>query len=396
MKTITPFQILLFTLTFSLYSMENVAVLELDADGVTPSEARTLTNKLRSELFKTGRFAVIERNEMDNILQEQGFQSTGCTSQECVIEVGQLLGVRGMVAGSIGKVGSIYLVSLRLIDVAKGNLVKAADEEIEGDLAAVLRTGIGNAARKLADISVEVSAGSVKPSEVVAQPVLDSLNSRKLFTIAIGRSSLEAGNFSLNEKFAFNNSYSGIKWENGPHIRLSFSPKNIYTDKEGSSKMISVADIGLFYERNSSTSAIVQRTDSIGGTIDSIPIDNGAFVLSKITMFDNVCIGYLFDATGVGFEPYIGVGFACDFAIVSGSLINRTLNKLTPRITMPLGIRFFLGKLFVSFEYCKTVKSFRTATDPDYNNETGQLINGDLSFENGSYWAVGFGACVGK
>ena len=43
---------------------------------------------------------------MEDILKEQGFQQTGCTSDECVVEVGKIIGVQQMVGGSISKVGN--------------------------------------------------------------------------------------------------------------------------------------------------------------------------------------------------------------------------------------------------------------------------------------------------
>ncbi len=45
---------------------------------------------------------------MQQILLEQDFQLTGYTSDECVVEIGQLLGAHFMLAGSIGKVGSTW------------------------------------------------------------------------------------------------------------------------------------------------------------------------------------------------------------------------------------------------------------------------------------------------
>ena len=78
----------------------NVAVMDLEATGgVAETDKRMLSDRLRTELLNTGRFKVIERNSMENILTEQGFQLTDCTSDECVIEVGQLLGVERMIAG---------------------------------------------------------------------------------------------------------------------------------------------------------------------------------------------------------------------------------------------------------------------------------------------------------
>ena len=128
----------------------NVAVLDLEAISVTPIEARTLTDKLRGELVRTGKFQVIERSQMEEILNEQGFQQTGmCNTDACYVQAGKLLGVEQMIGGSIGKVGSIYLVSIRLIAVETGVIVKLVDEEVEGSIDEVLKTGIRKVAQKI-------------------------------------------------------------------------------------------------------------------------------------------------------------------------------------------------------------------------------------------------------
>ena len=62
----------------------NIAVMNLSGNGVSATDLGGLSNRLRSELFKTGKYSVIERGQMDQILKEQQFQMTGCTSQECV------------------------------------------------------------------------------------------------------------------------------------------------------------------------------------------------------------------------------------------------------------------------------------------------------------------------
>ncbi|SVE23050.1 uncharacterized protein METZ01_LOCUS475904, partial [marine metagenome] len=51
---------------------------------------------------------------------EQGFQQTGCTSEECAVEVGQLLGVQNMIGGSIGRVGETFTLDVRMISVQSG------------------------------------------------------------------------------------------------------------------------------------------------------------------------------------------------------------------------------------------------------------------------------------
>lgn len=107
-------------LNFSLLlaqDKQTIAVLDLDAEGLSRSEARIISSRLRTDLFNTSTFTVLERDKMEDILQEQGFQLSGCTTNECVVEAGKLIGVRHIIAGNIGKLGKLYTINIRLIDV---------------------------------------------------------------------------------------------------------------------------------------------------------------------------------------------------------------------------------------------------------------------------------------
>jgi curli biogenesis system outer membrane secretion channel CsgG len=114
----------------------NIAVINLKkAAGVTLEEIDLITDRLRGELFNTGKVNVMEREQMQEILKEQGFQQSGaCTNEECMVEMGQLLGVEQLVTGSLGKVGSMFLVNLRIIDVKTGKITKALSVDIKGEI----------------------------------------------------------------------------------------------------------------------------------------------------------------------------------------------------------------------------------------------------------------------
>jgi curli biogenesis system outer membrane secretion channel CsgG len=88
-----------------------VAVLELDPNGVSESEARALSDRLRIEIFNVGEYEVMERDKMNRILNEMQFHLDDCTTDECAIEIGRLIGVRKIIAGSISKVGEYFTVS---------------------------------------------------------------------------------------------------------------------------------------------------------------------------------------------------------------------------------------------------------------------------------------------
>ena len=130
--------------------IDTIAVVDLEGAGVSSDEARTLTEKLRVELHRTGLFKVIERGQMNEILKEQGFQRTGCTSQECAVEIGQIIGVKKIIAGTVGRVGNTYSISIRLVDVATGEILKITDQQVVGKIDNVLTDGVSSVARKMA------------------------------------------------------------------------------------------------------------------------------------------------------------------------------------------------------------------------------------------------------
>ena len=93
MKRLLIFLIITSVCMFSfLFAQEyRVAISELDAKGVSPVESATITDFLRTDLYHTNKFKVLERDKMNEILNEIAFQQTGCTSAECAVEMGQLL-----------------------------------------------------------------------------------------------------------------------------------------------------------------------------------------------------------------------------------------------------------------------------------------------------------------
>ncbi len=140
-----------FLLPFSnLQAKPTVAVMDFSGNGVTESETRALTDRLRTDLVETGKWTVVEREMMNVLLGEQSFQMTGCTDQQCIVAAGQILGAAQMVAGSISKVSRVYSVSARLVDVETGEIIKTAVYDHEGDLGEMLKTGMRVVAGKLA------------------------------------------------------------------------------------------------------------------------------------------------------------------------------------------------------------------------------------------------------
>ena len=111
-----------------------VAVLEFEGRGINQMESATLTDRLQSEMVNTNAIIMVERNQMEEILNEQGFQQSGCTSAECAAEVGALLGVQNMVSGSFGLLGNTYTIDAKMFSVETGATVRSVSKTYKGDV----------------------------------------------------------------------------------------------------------------------------------------------------------------------------------------------------------------------------------------------------------------------
>ena len=134
---ITPLFVFLFFSTSSVGAQvaegkQTVALLEFEGRGISQLEAKTLTDRLMSEMVNTDAVIMVERNQMDEILNEQGFQQSGCTSSECAAEVGALLGVQNMVSGSFGKLGNSYTIDAKMFSVETGATIRTVSKTYKG------------------------------------------------------------------------------------------------------------------------------------------------------------------------------------------------------------------------------------------------------------------------
>lgn len=125
-----------------------IVVINLKADGVADRTARTVSNMLRTEFINLGEFTVVERSQMDAILKEQGLQQTGCTDQECAVQLGRLMSARKILIGEVSPMGKSIIMTVRIVDVEKGFSEFAATEKAKSE--DVLDIAVGSISRKIA------------------------------------------------------------------------------------------------------------------------------------------------------------------------------------------------------------------------------------------------------
>ena len=119
-----------------------IAVVDFTGNNVSEGDCRALTDRLRTELFNTKYFKVIEREMMEQILVEQGFQQSGCTTNECMVEVGKLIGVEKIIGGSISQVGNIFSISSRIVNVETGEIENTGVFDHIGNIGQLLTEGM--------------------------------------------------------------------------------------------------------------------------------------------------------------------------------------------------------------------------------------------------------------
>ena len=72
-----PIAILLLLFSF-VSAQQTIAVIEFEGKGISQVEASALSDELEIILTKIQGYTVVERGKMEEVLQEQSFQQTGC------------------------------------------------------------------------------------------------------------------------------------------------------------------------------------------------------------------------------------------------------------------------------------------------------------------------------
>jgi hypothetical protein len=102
---------------------ERLAVMDLKAKyGVADGLAEALSVEVRNAIHGQGEYEVLSKEDLETIAERTKMrQMLGCDDTQCLIDFGQAIGTKYMVAGSISKLGDTYSVDLRLIDTEGDN-----------------------------------------------------------------------------------------------------------------------------------------------------------------------------------------------------------------------------------------------------------------------------------
>jgi len=129
------------------------AILPFEAVGATPVETSVAYDRMQDELLLTGRFDLVERSQINAILDEQALQQAACSEGECAVKVGRILGVRNIVSGKVTKLDDTHwVISGRITDVETAQTLRATSIQYEGKYFNLLADGMPILAAKLAGL----------------------------------------------------------------------------------------------------------------------------------------------------------------------------------------------------------------------------------------------------
>jgi curli biogenesis system outer membrane secretion channel CsgG len=117
-----------------------VAVAKVAGTGVTDADTILVTDMIREALASTGKYRIIDRDQMAKVLQEQALKMAGVTSDSDAASLGKLLNARYIGVGSYGTLLGSNVVNFRIVDAETGLARKAGTAE--GATLAELRRSI--------------------------------------------------------------------------------------------------------------------------------------------------------------------------------------------------------------------------------------------------------------
>jgi len=118
---------------------QRIAVLSLKPTTKAAAEegyGDMVSEMLITGLIKTGRYEVLERSQIKQILNERQFSETDVVTGESAMNVGRMLKVKYLVIGSVARIQNLTEVDVRFVDTETGKALLAENVSCQslGDL----------------------------------------------------------------------------------------------------------------------------------------------------------------------------------------------------------------------------------------------------------------------
>lgn len=121
------------------WAQPKIAVLDATIPkNMDPSVIIPVTDKITESFVGSGRYTVLDRDNVDSILKEREFQLSDMVSDQDAATAGKYLGADFVVVIKVQKLGDTYYVSGKTITVKSGVIAKQGSAQGEGKIAALI------------------------------------------------------------------------------------------------------------------------------------------------------------------------------------------------------------------------------------------------------------------
>ncbi len=114
--------------------VSRVAVMPFEAaDGSSSRDGWNISEKLVTQLVRTGKVQTLERSMLKALMDEHRLGRTGALDPATLRKLGHVLSAEGIITGSFVTIGREVVVNARLINVETGVIVAASERRADRD-----------------------------------------------------------------------------------------------------------------------------------------------------------------------------------------------------------------------------------------------------------------------
>jgi TolB-like protein len=103
-----------------------LAVSKFKAIELPPSVAEKIREAITGYIVRANKYTVVERSGLDIIMKEIKLQHSDLYDRENAVKLGRLIAARGIIVGSVSKVGNNIVVQARLVDLQTGRIIRSS------------------------------------------------------------------------------------------------------------------------------------------------------------------------------------------------------------------------------------------------------------------------------
>lgn len=124
--------------------------------GIEPYEAEQISEIIRTQIIITDAFKVLEKTQVDKLMEETGFQLAGLVDESMILEFGRASDIQFIITGAMGRLFDRISITARLVSTETGENIFS--EELLTNEVSIFRD-LDRFAKRIANKMVELTYG---------------------------------------------------------------------------------------------------------------------------------------------------------------------------------------------------------------------------------------------